>query len=56
MVDITINGSITFPKYPDEFSKDFNDLLSKYSAHFHGRIQSYEFDEAEIVIDEEMNG
>ena len=54
MVDITFNGVITVPKDHDQFVKDFNDLLSKYSAYYKGQMRSYEFDEAE-VIDEEVD-
>lgn len=54
MVDVTINGVIKFPKSLEGFEKDFNDLLTKYSAHFKGQLRSFEFDEAE-VIDEEVD-
>ena len=54
MVDVTINGVISFPKLSKEFEKDFNDLLEKHSAYFQGSIRSYEFDEAEI-FDEKVN-
>jgi hypothetical protein len=55
MVDITINGVISFPNTPNEFAKDFNDLLGKYSAHFKGQMRSYEFDDAEVIDDEKMD-
>lgn len=56
MVDIIIHGKATFQKEQvQEFLKDLDALFVKYETRFHGNIQSYEFEECELIIDEETN-
>lgn len=53
MTDIVIKGKIYVPENEDLFYEDFDKLLQKHNAHFKGSIKAYQFDDCEIISNEE---
>lgn len=53
MVDLVIKGEISIPGNEDAFCKDFDMILGKHQARFNGTIKVYQFDDCEVVSDEE---
>ena len=53
MTEIIFKGKISVPENEDLFLKDFDALLGSHSASFHGSIKAYQFDDCEIISDEE---
>jgi hypothetical protein len=53
MTDIVIKGKIHVPGSEDLFCEDFDKLLQKHNAMFDGSIKVYQFDDCEIISNEE---
>lgn len=54
MTDLIFNGKITISSDKrDEFLRSFNDLLASNNLQFNGTVNAYEFDDCEIIEDEE---
>ncbi len=55
MTDLIFKGKVSLKNIQrDNFVRAFNDLLTKYDATFSGEVKSFEFDECEIIEDEEI--
>lgn len=56
MIDIILKGKISISsENRDKFLRAFDDLLVQNNATYIGTVKSYEFDEVEIVEDEETD-
>lgn len=54
MIDLVLKGKICFPENnEDEILRDFDIFLAEHKAHFDGTARVYQFDNCEIVSDEE---
>lgn len=53
MTDIVIKGKIHVPGSEDLFCEDFDKLLQRHNAMFDGSIKVYQFDDCEIISNEE---
>ena len=56
MLDVIFKGRVTLDKeQKDEFLRNFQDILNKHNAQFFGECSIFEFDDCEIITDEENN-
>lgn len=56
MTDLIFKGKVSLEnKQRDNFIRAFNDLLVSYNAQFSGEVKSFEFDDCEIIEDEETS-
>ena len=56
MTDLIFKGKVSLEnKQRDSFIRAFNDLLVSYNAQFSGEVKSFEFDDCEIIEDEETS-
>lgn len=53
MTEIVFKGTISIPENEDLFLRDFDALLGAHNASFHGTVKAYQFDDCEIISDEE---
>jgi hypothetical protein len=53
MIDLVLKGKITFKGSEDKFLEDFGKFLDSHQATFDGTYRVYQFDDCEIISDEE---
>lgn len=54
MIDISLNGTISIPnEFVDKFIKDLDEFLINHNSQFHGSIRYHEFDDCEIIEENE---
>lgn len=54
MTDISLNGTISVPnEFKDKFIEDLNEFLINHNSQFNGSIRYHEFDDYEIIEEDE---